>query len=270
MAYLRQVGSHPALPELSRLALAADLDAAASRWPDFLLEGTNAAGIAIPRFSPVREAAYAQVARAAVATVEGRRSDAERLLREVITAGLLVGDRGPTLIENLIGHVVAGYGGRALTSFYAHTGRSADAENVVWARQAAVAAAERAQVDFSPTALGVISEIPAVVIDTTALRGLRWEYFRTLNTVAPCLNVNRMIFGPDPVFAAWLEQAHASLVRWPSEEPLFQVMRDGLFGSTPHATSFLDRLLKATLRDDALGGCAAILRELDQVREIWD
>jgi hypothetical protein len=47
-------------------------------------------------------------------------------------------------------------------------------------------------------------------------------------------------------------------------------MRDGLFGSTPHATSFLDRLLKATLRDDALGGCAAILRELDQVREIWD
>jgi hypothetical protein len=268
VAYLRQVAAHPALPELSRLAQAAELDAAAARWPQPFATGTTSAGVVIPRFSSVREAASAQIARAAVAAREGRPTEAEQLLRELITVGLLIGDRGPTLIENLIGHVVAARGGRALAGFYEFSGRTEDADDLRWAMDAAASAAERASVGLGSTPLTTLGEIPAFVTDTTRLRGLRWEYFNVLNSLSPCLNPNRIVFGPDPEYGEWLESAHDALVDWPSEEPLFEIMRFGWFGRVggPSEPTFLTRLLGMTVhRGSDPGSCRPVLREIEMI-----
>jgi hypothetical protein len=268
VAYLRRVAAHPALLEFSRLARASELDAAGARWTRPFTPGTTPAGIATPMFSPVREASSAQIARAAVAAVEGRRDEAERLLRETISVGLLMGDRGPTLIENLIGFVVAARGGRALSAFYRFTGRTEEADELEWAMDVAASAAERASVLRGSTPLATLGEIPAFVTDTTTVRGLRWEYFAVLNTLSPCLNLNRIVFGPDPAYSEWLETAHESLVDWPSDEPLFELMRLGWFGRVggPSEPTFLTRLLGMTVhRGNDPGSCRPVLHEIERI-----
>jgi hypothetical protein len=62
------------------------------------------------------------------------------------------------------------------------------------------------------------------------MRGLRWEYFITLATMAPCVNMHRVVFGADDSYTAFIEEARGSLIRWPSEQPVFELARRGWVG----------------------------------------
>ena len=269
IAHLRAVGSHPALAELSTLATAGSMDVAAARWRTPFPQDLTAASFPIPRMSALREVGYAQIARAAVAALDGREADAERYLRELVSYGLLLGDHGPLLLDNLVGYVTASAGGDALESFYRSRAREAEAETLAWAREAARAAAARAQVGMTTSPLAALREMPDVVVDSSALRGLRWEFFVAINSVAPCLNLNRIVFGPDEGYSAWLEQARASLVRYPSEAPLFELMSQGYFGSVggPGPRGLPDRLLGLAMGGSgAHGSCAALFRAMVALR----
>ncbi len=191
----------------------------------------------IPRLNGLRSAAVAQVARAAVATIESRQDDAEHYLREVISVGLLLGDDGPTLIDNLIGYAIAKTGGEALASFYEANGRTDEAEDLLWARESVERAAALTRLAVPGSPLDALGRMPEIVTDTTFIRGLRWEFFIIVNSVAPCVNLNRIVFGPDPAYQAWLDEAHASLVRFPSEEKLFGLFRQGYFGAMAETSS---------------------------------
>lgn len=268
MEYLEAVASNPAHASFSRLARAPQLDAAAGRWAPTLSAVTTMASVPIPKFGELREGAYAHVAAAALAHAQGRDDEAERLIREVISVGMLLGDQGPTLIENLIGHVVAEFGGTALENFYANAGRGNDAARLAEIRDAARRAATRIH-NAAPEGIeSFVRSLPDLVADTGTVRGLRWEFFTLTTTLSPCLNLHRMVFGPDDGYAAFVEEARSKLVRWPSEEKLFDLARAGYWGtSAPDNESLFGRFLGIAMRPGE-GSCNTVMKRFDTLKEI--
>jgi hypothetical protein len=266
--YLGAVASNPAHEAFSRLARAGALDAAAGRWEDPFPVGLTMASVPIPRFGELRQGAYAHVAAAALAHVQDRDAHAEVLLREVVSVGILLGDQGPTLIENLIGHVLAEYGGTALEQFYATTGRGEEGARLHEIRAAARRSAARIHGAAPQGIEASVRTLPELVADTGTVRGLRWEFFTLTTTLTPCLNLHRMVFGPDAEYEAFVEEAHASLVRWPSEEKLFDLARAGYWGAAdPANESLFGRFLGIAMRPGE-GSCNNVMKRFDTLKEI--
>ncbi len=267
LAFLEGVAAHPAHRDFTRLARAEELDAGAGRWSDPLPEGVSVLSLPVPLFAGLREGAYAHLAAAAADLAAGREAEAESRIREVISVGFLLGDHGPTLIDNLIGHVVVGTGGTALERFYEATGRLEDARRI---RELADAAERSARRIHSVAPVGTeafVRSLPGLVTDTSAVRGLRWESFILTTTLVPCLNLQRMVFGPDQSYRAFLEEARSSLVRFPSEERLFEVARAGYWGATtPGGASLFGRLLGVSMRPGE-GSCNEVVKRFETLRE---
>lgn len=267
-AYIAEVASHPAHADFARLARAGAIDLLGARYveiPDTLAPWA----LPMPRFGPVRMAGHAHVGRAIYQLQQGRAAEAEETIRNVIGAGFLLVDEGQTLLENLIGLVLVDIGGDALERFYRATGRVDEADDLAWARDAASRAGERVRALNhweASSALTHYRGMPAVVLDTAALDGLRWEYLMVINTVGPCLNLNRTVFGPDRAYEEWIRQARESLVRYPSEERLFELTRGGFYGSggPPGERRWPARLLTFAMGGQGTpGSCASLVDAID-------
>jgi hypothetical protein len=260
--FLREIVDHPAWPDFSRLARASTVDAGQARWELPFAAGTTMATVPIPNFGSFRLSAYAAVAAAALDHVEGREADAENRLREVIAVGFLLVDDGPTLIDNLVGVATVEAGGRALASLYRLTGHTSAAAELSRLVQVADRAAAMMPTGQPRTAEGYVRALPELVLDTSSVRGLRWEYFINLATIAPCMNVHRMVFGSDEAYAGFVDEAHGVLVRWPSDEALFELARSGWVGAgdgrPPSAITRLASLYMSTGENS----CARMLRDV--------
>ncbi len=253
----------------SASAQAGELDAASARWVTPFPVGTTVATMPIPRFAGLRAAAQVHIGAAAYELTQGRPERAETLLSEVISVGFLLDDYGPTLIDNLIGFALIESGGRALEELYAVTGRTTALNELVRLSEAANRAASRVRVGRAQGAETWVGSLPDMVFDTSAVRGLRWEYFIGVTTLTPCLNLQRMVFGPDDEYRAFIERAHDSLVRWPSEEGLFQMAKAGWLGTTPSdAETWLGRLLSVSMRRGD-GACGEIVRKAETARAVF-
>jgi hypothetical protein len=219
----------------------------------------------------VRDGAYAHVALALDQLARGDAAAAETTLREIISVGFLMTENSATLIENLIGIVIIGVGGDALHAFYQSTGRTRDAEDLAWARESARLAAERMRAGIPQPPDGSLAQLrglPAIVLDSTAIRGLRWEFFMMLNTLGPCINLNRAVFGPGQEYATWVERARAGLVQYESEAWLFERASRGFFGDAmPQEVGLFPRMLAASMGGrDGPGSCAASIGLLNAVQ----
>ena len=227
-AYLLEASSHPALAEFETLAHAQAADFLGARFNLPLPPGTTPWVIPIPRLSGVREGGYLMVARAASQLMEGNPDEAERTLRTLLSAGLLMAEDSPTLIGSLIGFVQVLNAADGLETLYEATGRQEDAESLRWIRAATKRASELAQQgSFGPGVKTALDGMPNGVLSEDMVRGLRWEYLQLLTGLNPCINPNQAIFGPDESLTEFLRLARAELVRYPSEEALFEVMERG-------------------------------------------
>jgi len=160
-------------------------------------------------------------------------------------------------------------GGHALENLYAATGRSTALDELVGLREAAHRAAGRVRVGSLQGTETWVRSLPDLVFDTSAMRGLRWEYFIGVTTLTPCLNLHRMVFGPDEDYAVFLQRAHDSLVRWPSEEGLFDMARAGWLGTIEsEGETWIGRLLSVSMRrgDNA---CGEVVRKVETARAIF-
>jgi hypothetical protein len=174
----------------------------------------------------LRYAALAHVAKAVEEQMAGRNADAETTVREVISTGFLLIDNGPTLLDNLMGVEIANYGGDALEGLYELQRRADDLQTLRWARESAADAARAARLGMTGDDIHTLLRgIPDIVVNDDALRGLRWEYFATFNLLSPCINLHKMVFGPEETYEDWLDEARSSLVRVPGEAPLFDLAR---------------------------------------------
>jgi hypothetical protein len=260
--FLRQIDAHPAWSDFSRLARASTVDAGRARWDLPFAPGTTMATVPIPNFRSFRLSAYAAVGAAALDFVEGREDEAENRLREVIAVGFLLVDDGPTLIDNLVGVATVEAGGRALASLYRLSGRTAAAAELSRLVDVADRTAAMMPTGQPRTAEAYVRALPDLVLDTSSVRGLRWEYFINLATIAPCMNVHRMVFGSDDGYAEFVEEARGVLVRWPSDEALFDLARSGWVGAgddrAPSAITRLASLYMSTGENS----CAHMLRDM--------
>jgi hypothetical protein len=259
-AYLMEAAGHPGLAEFDVLALAEAIDVLGGRLVLPFPEGTSSFDIPIPRLMSVRLAGYSMVGRAALQFQEGDAAGADHTLRTLLSAGLLMGEQSPFLIDALVGYVLALVAGDGLQTLYGVAGRETEAETLDWVRQSAKGAAERAVQGRSGfDAASALRGMPATVGNQEALRGLRWEYLHLLAGISDCVNPNQIVFGPGVERRAFMEEVRAGLVRFPSEEALFDVMAKGWTelpgGGGPG--SALAGTVRAVLGDRA-GSCASL------------
>lgn len=222
LAHLREVAARPVHQELETVALASSADIIGTRYvlpfPDTLLPFD----LTLPPFSGIRTAAQAHVAKAALELSEGRPEQAERSLREVISAGFVLIDEGPVVIESLLGTVAVNMGGDALEELYRVTGRHDEAEDLRWVREEAIRVADSSLfTDGNTTLEGGLWEISELALDDKIARGMRWEFFMMFQALERCTDLHGLVFGGGRPYEYWLERARQSLVRRPSDEELF-------------------------------------------------
>ncbi|MDZ7780899.1 MAG: hypothetical protein U5R14_13340 [Gemmatimonadota bacterium] len=264
--YLASLADHRAHTDFSRLARAERIDAAAARWGDRLTPLAGGGGgtvLPTPRLSGLRVGGHAHLAAAGSALLEGRNAEAETLIREVVSVGFLLADQGPTLMDNLVGHAMIREGGRALASFFVETGREADAARLSEARRTAARTAGRIHMERPASTEAIARMLPGLVLDSATVRGLAWEGFALMATLAPCMNLNRVVFGPGEAYREFLARAHDALVWWDSEEPLFRRASTGLFpGASSSSPLGLGRWLSLSA-GWGMGSCGAAPSHFD-------
>jgi len=244
-SYLDAVAGHPSLADFSRLAAATALDVGSARWALPFPESLTLATLPIPKFASFRDASRAQIAAAALAWTDGQEEAAEQRLREVISVGFLMADDGPTLIDNLIGYTLVDLGGTALGDLYRLSGQTGPAAELSRLRQVAERNATMARWSVPTSNDAWVRSLYTMTTDTTIARGLRWEYFINLATIAPCLSLNRIVFGVGDDYSSFVDEARASLVRWPSDEAIFELARYGWLGaSSPAELGLLSRVAR--------------------------
>jgi hypothetical protein len=261
--FLAERGSHPALAEISVLARARGLDEAGGLWVSPLPPDVAIWELPIPRYRGLRDAVYAHIGGAVAEVARNRDDAAEMRLREVISMGLLMADEGSTVITNLVGMVMARQGAEALIGLYEGTGRSDDALALRGRIDSAERAAEVALVGIESSTTTALQVMPLTILDDDAVRGRRWESFMLLNTVGPCANLNRAVFGVDESHQAWIESARAGLVRTAAEESLFEAARVGYFSPGPTSEApMVERVLRLLLGEGESGSCATAVGQM--------
>lgn len=232
LEYLSRVAQHPALGEFSITGRAAAADVNGARYLFPTAEGTTIFQMPLPPLGTIRAGAQAHIAAAALDLSQGRWRDAEIKVQEVISTGFLMIDEGTFLLEGLLGSHIVRLGTDALVNLYRATGRSVEAESMKWAYERATAVAERA--GSGSTSLGVAGSLKLMrrnVLDPNLPRALRWEYFTSVGTFAPCLNLHSIVFGLGGDYEEWLRSARNSLVRYGSDGALFDLVQHGPFGT---------------------------------------
>ena len=89
--------------------------------------------------------------------------------------------------------------------------------------------------------------------------------------LAPCINLQKTVFGPDATYDEWMERAEEALVRVPGEAALFDLASTGTGGSIDEAQSpgGLARLVGLTLGTRTQpGSCARLLSGLEVAGEV--
>ena len=258
--YLASIAGHRAKGDFSRLARAQRLDAAVARW-----EGITT--LPSPSLSGLRAGAHAHIASAGHELVQGRPEPAETLVRELISVGFLLADQGPTLMDNLLGHFMIREGGLALEQLWRVTGRTEQAAELVDARAAAERAAERIQLPRPRSSEALARMLPEIILNPGTVRGLAWESFGLMATLAPCMNLNRVVFGAGDDYRDFVAAAKEALVVWPSEEAVFRVASEGFLGSASGADRFRPgRLLRLSVRSGE-GSCGDVVGRLGSADE---
>ncbi len=263
-AALMQAAAHPAQEEFELLARAPLVDIVGGRWRLPFPDSTTFQDL-WTRFPAIRTAGLARVAKATVELSQGQPQQAETTLRELISTGFLLIDQGPTMVDNLMGVVLTDIGGDALEAYYRRNGQDVLADELAWARSSALGAARRARAGLIPEDIhSLLQGIPDLVETEDALRGLRWEYFATFNTLAPCINLHKMVFGPDETYEAWRERVRDALVRSEGERELFALAERGTVGAgVGQLQGFFPRFLSLTLGSGgAPGSCASLIASL--------
>jgi hypothetical protein len=228
-AYLARVAANPAFAHLAVLGRAPRLDDIGARFLLPFPDSVTWFEMPIPKFASTKEAAYANLARAALAAAEGRSEEAETLIRETIGFGLLLSDESSTLIQTLVGNVVTGTGRAGLLGFYEGAGRTAEAQalraaydSVVRVNDALDSAAAAQPVSRDASALR--QSMLAILTDPNRSRGLRWEMVHILS-YAPCTNLRELIFGRGRDIRAAVAAVRPQLARTPGEEELFNLVQ---------------------------------------------
>ncbi len=213
LALLDRLADHPHVADFSRLARAPAFSPVAGLdiGPDFFWTDLEPPGGARFQASIIRK-----TAQAGALVARGRIMEAETVLREIVSVGLLVFDGGVTSRQAWWGAFWGWYGLRLLEPLYASAG-NADAS----ARIRAAADLSSADAESSRPILENRSQSMAVARNANEVRGRRWDFVHLLSMTFHCQGIAAILTGPTDEERAFLEDVRATLVRSPAEDALF-------------------------------------------------
>lgn len=235
MAVLREYALAPIWKDFDLVVQAPAVDLMGARFQVPFRENARVYSMPVLKFAATKEMAYAGVSRAAFHLAEGRRAEAERILRGVISYGFVLKDNASTRIDELMGDVIVGIGRDGLTRYY---------DIVKDPRGAELAAAyERARAGEIPSpgpawidAPGDTPEKRARLIEIIgspeASRALRFEALNALSYTT-CGNLREFVAGPGEEVKAAFDEARRTLVRHPSDRALIDLIERSGPGSAP-------------------------------------
>jgi hypothetical protein len=224
---LMEAATHPANEDFSLLAQATRIDIPGTRWDLVRADTVVLTSLPFGLSKPLREVAQAHLAQAALQFGLGAIAGAEATLGEIISAGFLLREEAPTMIDALQGGVLVRVGARALASLFEETGRAGDAAEI----RAGISASD-AMAMSRTRGTGSVEAAYTFVLTRRNPRAARWETFAALQTAAPCMSLYAGIFGPTAEHEAWVERARQTLVRTPSEERYFRLVKKGYAAKT--------------------------------------
>jgi hypothetical protein len=258
--WLERASTHPGHDEIARLARAGSADIVDTRWKTDELGGVSAWSLPVIRFSRMRQGAHAHIALGVAAAERGDMATAELRFREVISTGLLLMRSGPTLIDVLIGSVIAKSGADALRAFYESTGRKTEAGDLRVALQS-IEQAESIARTLNRSSSGSLRSLVDMAANADLPPGIRWESLMNAQISARCQSTNAVLFGPGEDYEEWLDSVNGSLVRYPSEAAFFEMMRESRFlpGDPKRTPGMLRSLFTFTFGESgAASRCADI------------
>jgi tRNA A-37 threonylcarbamoyl transferase component Bud32 len=264
--FLESLANNAALDEFRLLARAPSLDLIAAYldippgqtpwWPE----------LPVPKFVPVRTAAQSNTARAALELAAGKPRDAERHLREVLSAGFLMIEDGDNLLVNLIGASLVTNVRTSFVAFLDATGRAKEARFVSAENDPVITIVE--QGGRQPSRDENAREVRRFILDRKEIRGLRWELLLGSFSIEPCADMHQVVFGADSLHRATLAEARRTLVRRPSDSLLFSIAERGTDSPTTadvarsravSATRPFGRIVTALTGHRQFEGCLALL-----------
>lgn len=128
---------------------------------------------------------------------------------------------GNILIENLIGASLVANARVSLSALFEATGRTREARAVSAEGDPVITTIDADSRRRVP--LDEISRtVRRIILDTGEIRGLRWELLFSF-AVEPCTDMHQLVFGPDSLHRATVEEARRSLVRRQSDSVLFAI-----------------------------------------------
>jgi hypothetical protein len=217
---LVKLARHPGHADFALVAQASAADIVGTRYRLPFAEDATWWSVTIPRYSQLTTGANAHIALAGWHLHQGRTAQAEMMLREVIAVGLALVRDGPTIIDNLIGLVMAERGGRALEVLLRATGREVEADRFELVRTTLANVRKRSALGAS-----AFPQMAEITLDEGQLRGVRWESFVQTAALGGCINLHGAVFGTHGDYEEWLRRAERSLVRYPGEGALFEVAK---------------------------------------------
>jgi hypothetical protein len=272
MAYLEQIAHAPHWRAFESIARANDIDYWGARYQlPFPDDAGGAYNLPIPRVDLTKQLAYASVSRAAYYLARGQRDSAETSLRLTIAFGFVLTDHGNTLIEQLIGIVIAGIGRSGLIEYYKAVGdprggllqaKQDSAVALIESRAELKRDDEFASMDLRDTG-AMRTAMRRLARDTAALRGLRMEMF-SLMALAPCTNARELVFGPDADVRESFAQGRKSWARFAADTALLDLIyrTPDILGRAVRPGNEKQKLLllaaragSAVLRNPRLVGC---------------
>jgi len=261
--YLMRMAAHPAHEEFARLAHASTVDVAGGRYVIPFSDDLGIWTIPYPSHLQIAKGAWAHLAIGALRAAEGRHADAERHIREVISVGLVLIDEAVDLGDQGFGGLLVQAGGAAMVPALRLAGEDLRADRLL----EAVAVTETATAVMAPGRKAEantpfhIEMLHDRVADPSVSRGQRWVDLGTLNAIIPCMNLQRLVFGPGEEHAAWLAGVERSLVRFPSEQALFDLELRG-FSSLASSANLARMVPFFSSAEEAMGGCLTLLAGL--------
>ena len=162
----------------------------------------------------------------------------------------------------MVGFVLVEEAGGALSQLYRLSGRTQEAATLSRVREVAERSASMLRSAAPSSNDAWVRSLYQMTLDPTVARGLRWEYFVNLTTIAPCLNLNRIVFGVGEDYERFIEDARESLVRWPSEASLFEVARYGWTGNASAYEPGIMARVAAIYMDSGPNSCARFVQHM--------
>jgi len=223
LAWLREVAEAPLWKNFDLVAAANAVDFVGGQYQIPFRPDAFAPGLPMMRYAGTKELAYAGISRAAYYLAIGQPAKAEAALQSIMSFGFAMIDNAATLMDAVLGQVIVNIGRNGFEQF----NQSVPGYNIIQTNAPPLPATS-AGTDNRGRRVSVAElheRLLEEASDNSAPRGVRMEQLRQLS-LASCMNIPEMIFGPDEDTRAAFDNARKTLARYPSEQALLDMMLD--------------------------------------------